>query len=88
MAGPGVRQGLEIEGASLIDIPATIMWALGLEVPREMDGRVLAETFDESLMAANPVRRSATQLDETEAGAYTEEEEKQMATHLEDLGYL
>jgi len=88
MAGPGVKQGLEVEGASLIDIPATIMWALGLEVPREMDGRVLAEAFDEDLMTANPVRRSATELEDTETGAYTEEEEKQMATHLEDLGYL
>ena len=88
MAGPGVRQGLEIDGASLIDIPATIMWALGLEVPREMDGRVLTEAFEENLVTTSPVRRSATQLEENETGAYTEEEEKQMATHLEDLGYL
>jgi predicted AlkP superfamily phosphohydrolase/phosphomutase len=87
MAGPGVRTG-ELEGIQLIDVPATIMWALGLEVPDEMDGRVLTEAFWSELAESFPVRHGAAATQESESSAFTAEEEEQMTAHLRDLGYL
>jgi predicted AlkP superfamily phosphohydrolase/phosphomutase len=87
VAGPSVLSG-ELEGIELIDVPATIMWALGLEVPEEMDGRVVTEAFSPELVQAFPVRRGASATQESNGSAFTPEEEEQMAAHLHELGYL
>jgi predicted AlkP superfamily phosphohydrolase/phosphomutase len=88
LAGPGVRQGVDLCGARLTDVPATILWALGLEVPSDVEGRVLTEAFDDELVARFPVRRGHVDTEEVSAGAYSEEEERQLEAHLADLGYL
>ena len=89
VAGPGVRQGLDLRHASLLDVPATLMWALGLEVPAVMDGRVLADAFDPAVVQEHPVRIGAEEAAAAEGDAvYTDEEEAGMAAHLEELGYL
>jgi arylsulfatase A-like enzyme len=33
--------------ASLLDIPPTILWALGMTVPGNYEGRILGEAFDD-----------------------------------------
>ncbi|MGH8884936.1 MAG: alkaline phosphatase family protein [Egibacteraceae bacterium] len=89
ITGPGTREGVDLGHASLLDVPATIMWALGMDVPQDMDGRVLTEAFDDSVTASHAVRRGAGRLQEAEAaGGYSAEEEEQLAAHLEELGYL
>lgn len=44
-AGPGIRQGGRLTGASLLDVTPTVLTLLGLPVGRDMDGRVLTELF-------------------------------------------
>jgi predicted AlkP superfamily phosphohydrolase/phosphomutase len=89
LAGPGVREGLDLQHASLLDVPATLMWALGLDVPGVMDGRVVTEAFDPALLAAHPVRIGDSGDDAAASAAvYTADEEAGMAAHLEELGYL
>jgi predicted AlkP superfamily phosphohydrolase/phosphomutase len=88
MSGPGVKEEVELQDACLLDVPATILWALGLEVPEEMDGRVLTEAFDADLVALHPVRRGPAHSNGAADGVYTPEEAKQLEAHLEDLGYL
>ena len=44
LAGGGVQRGI-IEAASLVDVPATILWALGVPVPNEYAGRPLTAAF-------------------------------------------
>ncbi len=44
LAGRGVARG-ELGPARLIDVPATVLWALGLNVPASYEGRVLDEAF-------------------------------------------
>ncbi|MGH8884937.1 MAG: alkaline phosphatase family protein [Egibacteraceae bacterium] len=88
MAGPGVREGYELSRANLVDVPATILWALGLEVPQEMDGQVLTEVFDGTLVTDHPVRRGGTSAQAVDQGVYSAQEEAQLAAHLNDLGYL
>lgn len=88
MAGPNVTAGRDLGRADLIDVPATILWALGLEVPSDVDGRVLVECFDQALVKAHPVRRSNSGETSGPTGAYSAEEEEQLAAHLSDLGYI
>jgi len=89
VAGPGVREGVDLGHASLLDVPATLMWALGLDVPAVMDGRVVADAFHPEFLAAHPVRIGSDGDEVAAASAvYTADEEAGMAAHLEELGYL
>lgn len=45
--GPDIKQGANIEGARIIDLAPTILHMYGVPIPRDMDGRVLAEIFRE-----------------------------------------
>ena len=89
IAGPEVVPG-ELQDARLMDVPATLLWALGLPIPPNVDGRVLTEAFNPELVAQWPIRLGEGEtLPPAPAGAaYTSEEEQQLAAHLEDLGYI
>jgi predicted AlkP superfamily phosphohydrolase/phosphomutase len=88
MAGPGVKEGVDMGSARLIDAPATILWALGLDVPNDVDGRVLIEAFDEELVERHPVHRSDAGITTASEGVYSEEEARSLEGHLRDLGYM
>jgi hypothetical protein len=65
------------------------MWALGLDVPGVMDGRVLTDALSPELLASHPVRVGDDGATATITDAvYTDDEEAGMAAHLEELGYL
>jgi predicted AlkP superfamily phosphohydrolase/phosphomutase len=88
MSGPGIREGHDLGGANILDVPETILWALGLEIPQHMEGRVLIDAFEDRFVSEYPIRRGAGSVDQRSDEAYTREEEEQMTAHLEDLGYL
>ena len=90
--GPELRRGARVEGARIIDYAPTILHSFGVEVPSDMDGRVLEEIFAEEYLAENPVRVSKTaSLDydaPDKAPAMTEEESEEIRARLRGLGYL
>lgn len=45
IAGGSVRRGEMAPGASLLDVPATVCWALGLPLPESYAGRPLTSAF-------------------------------------------
>jgi tetratricopeptide (TPR) repeat protein len=45
MAGPGIKRGSRVHGATLLDIAPTILHLFGLPVGRDMDGRVLVDAM-------------------------------------------
>ena len=45
--GPDIKQGVKITNAKIYDIAPTILHVFGLPIPRDMDGRVLKEIFEE-----------------------------------------
>jgi predicted AlkP superfamily phosphohydrolase/phosphomutase len=87
-AGGGVRPG-RVTGAQIADLAPTILHALGLTVPEEMDGRVLPEAFPPGHLEAHPPRRTrrGDKPGATRPGVSAEEEE-QMRARLADLGYI
>lgn len=86
-AGPGVRSGADLGGASLLDVPPTLLWALGLDVP-PMDGEFLARVFERSTLETHPVRHGTDDVEASAGQSYSKEEEEQVAAHLRELGYL
>jgi predicted AlkP superfamily phosphohydrolase/phosphomutase len=88
VSGPGVRRGVDLGEANLIDVPETLLWALGLAVPARMEGEVVTGAFEEALVRAHPVRREEGAVATGETQGYTHQEEEEMTAHLEELGYL
>src|SRR5262249_26141313 len=90
--GQELRRGTQIEGARIIDYAPTILHSFGVEVPADMDGRVLQEIFTDKYLRENPVRVSqesgrAYEAPE-ESPAMTEEESEEIRARLRGLGYL
>jgi predicted AlkP superfamily phosphohydrolase/phosphomutase len=83
--GANVRQGAGIDDPHIVDLAPTILHLLGLPVPEEMDGRVLAE----ALTLDRPVEHRAARHDdngpETDLSA---EETAEVEERLRSLGYL
>lgn len=84
-AGPGVRPGHRIEGATVYDIVPTALHLMGLAVPEDMDGRVL----EEILAGGGPVTRGEAAGQRDEAPPVPEAEDmSEVEERLRNLGYM
>jgi tetratricopeptide (TPR) repeat protein len=89
-AGPGIRAGAQIAGASVLDVTPTLLDYLGLPVGKDMDGRVLTGLF----AAERPIEYVASY--DAEAGGkaavaseeYGSEALADNVAALEALGYV
>jgi len=88
--GPHVRRGARIEGATMLDVAPTLLYDMGLPVPDNMEGRVLAGLLDPDFVAAHPVRREPplSEAERSPAGVYTTDEQAEIAGRLAALGYI
>ncbi len=87
--GPGVRRGQVLEGARLIDLAPTVLAALGVPVPDDMDGRVLSDAFEKSFFRGRPIRyRAARAGGPREQLELTSEQEELVKERLRALGYI
>ena len=85
--GAGVRPGLRLEGAGIVDLTPTVLYALGIPLPDDLDGRVLAEAFSDY----DPTRLAYTAATLSAAvgeSGYTPEGEREIVERLRGLGYL
>lgn len=85
MGGPGVRRGARVDGA-IVDITPTLLAALGMRVPGDMEGRVLREAFTTEPVVERepPMKRVATD----HGDVYSAEELATLEKRLSELGYL
>jgi predicted AlkP superfamily phosphohydrolase/phosphomutase len=87
--GPAVRQGMELDGARIIDLAPTILYRMGLPVPGDMDGRVLTEMFEPTFVRTTPLQQAEVET----AHRHPEhelppEERAEIEARLRSLGYL
>ncbi len=85
-SGPHVRKGQRLDG-KIADIAPTLLAALGLPVPIDMEGRALTELFDVPMQVEfePPQKRERAA---TERQVYSPEEMEALTERLSDLGYL
>jgi predicted AlkP superfamily phosphohydrolase/phosphomutase len=89
MHGPNVRADAHLEGARILDLAPTILYALGVPLPA-MEGRVLREVFTDEFLAAHGEALTTAGLPPNGKNdrVYTEEEEAMVQERLRELGYL
>jgi tetratricopeptide (TPR) repeat protein len=91
-AGPGIRGGVDLGAASVLDVTPTVLALYGLPVARDMDGQPLTEALDPAFLKERPVAwidsyggfRSLDQDD----GAIASGEDAEMIEKLRALGYI
>ena len=90
LAGPGVRKGYRIAGATVLDIAPTILHWMGQPVAEDMDGRV-PQLALQGHLRWNPVRRIASYESGAPAAGATPADPAVSEEVLEDLrtlGYI
>jgi len=89
--GSGVARGKQVE-AQIADCAPTILALLGLRVPSDMEGKVVADLFAEApaVEFEQPgAERAAAQVEPADADeAYSDAELEAVKARLSDLGYL
>ncbi len=91
LAGPGVRPGYTIQGATVLDIGPTVLHALGLPVGEDMDGRPLERAFEPAWRERFPLRTVATHERGTgpqKAGPRDRQLDDKVLEDLRTLGYI
>lgn len=85
MRGPLVQAGRQVD-AHIVDLTPTVLAALGMPVPVDMEGRVLEELFTRAPVIERepPVRKTA----EAHAAVYSDADRRELESRLSDLGYL
>jgi len=86
--GPGIRQGVRLENASLMDVAPTALYAMGLPVPNDLDGQVLEAIFTPEFWAQNPPRYVEPQDFHKGEHRLSAAEARQVEERLRNLGYL
>jgi predicted AlkP superfamily phosphohydrolase/phosphomutase len=84
LAGAGVAEGQQVDGASLLDIAPTLYWLLNVPAPAGTEGRVLREAF----LERKDVRRASSVVEPVEGvKPYSEKEAAVVHERLRSLGY-
>ena len=87
LSGPGVRAGCCVEGMSVLDVTPTLLHAMGLPVPSDVDGRVRQDVFQPGYV--RPVRYVEPKpLTTCGVPGLLPSEEREMASRLRGLGYV
>lgn len=91
MSGKDVASRSYTNSPNMMDLAPTILYAMGLPVPSDMDGRPLLSAFEDQFQAENQVTFSdddiKSDVSRTDS-AYTEDEEEIIRQRLRDLGYI
>jgi hypothetical protein len=92
LAGAGVKPGVRLNGATLLDVAPTILWAMGHPVAQDMDGVVFFPAFEARLSRRFPVAKVPTFESRERAtgqGAASDEAlDRKVLEDLKALGYI
>jgi predicted AlkP superfamily phosphohydrolase/phosphomutase len=92
ISGPGIRQGVSLPSARIVDLMPTILYMLGCPIPRGLDGNVLESAFYRSHILDNSPSFSDADVNVEADGEaeldFSPEEVKIVEGRLRDLGYM
>jgi predicted AlkP superfamily phosphohydrolase/phosphomutase len=88
LAGPSVARGVRLT-AEIKDVAPTLLYLLGQPVPSDLEGRVLVEAIQPSLLEARPLDYAEPEpLDVGRTERYGSREAAEVEERLRGLGYL
>lgn len=93
-AGPGIRRGAVLPQQSILDVPATLLYSLGLPIPSDFESRVIEDALEPALLGERPVEVGAPTVPPVRsAAAATASEddadsEAKILNRLRALGYV
>lgn len=90
-AGSGIRSGgRELAEQSVLSIAPSVLYAMGVPLPDDMDGEVILEAFDSDFRHKVEVRYEHAEGGDRRGDVkpYEENEEEKIKERLRDLGYL
>jgi predicted AlkP superfamily phosphohydrolase/phosphomutase len=90
MSGRPIKVGREIKGSEIIDLAPTILYLMGIEIPVDMDGKVLTSALIEDYTETHPIVHGKTIHEDTGEAVttYSHEDAEKIERRLKDLGYL
>lgn len=87
--GPEIQKGIELGACHIQDMASTILYAMRLPIPEDMDSQVMIDIFNDRFNTSNPVRTSAGKMQRfTDSYELTDDEEDEMRKQLKGLGYF
>jgi predicted AlkP superfamily phosphohydrolase/phosphomutase len=87
--GPNIKKGEKVDGAHIVDIAPSILYLLGIPIPKGFDGKVLKEIFEPHILDTYPIKFEDIPLElESNQFMMTEEEEEEIRKRLRGLGYI
>jgi predicted AlkP superfamily phosphohydrolase/phosphomutase len=87
--GPDIVRGAAIDRPTIMDLAPTILYLMGGKIPRDMDGRVLTELFDEAFLAKHPIMYGeASPEGERPRMELSAEDQWAVLERLKGLGYI
>ncbi len=92
--GPGIKRGVRLELQSISDITPTLLHSLGMEIPSNLEGKVMASAFASDYMEKYPVRFGEPTIQpdsyalQDQKPELSEDEQESIMDQLRALGYV
>jgi predicted AlkP superfamily phosphohydrolase/phosphomutase len=88
--GPQIQPGTRLDRANILDVAPTALHVMGLPIPRDMDGQVLAALLrpDSESARRTPAYQDGSKLVSEQDEGFSEDEAAVVAQRLKDLGYF
>lgn len=89
--GPGIRKGETVSSFSIEDTAPCCLYSLGLDIPRDLDGKMPSQVFEASYLESHPPKEgepTVTPESFTKNTAGAEDDQEQIFERLRALGYI
>lgn len=88
--GLGIKQNAAINSCNIVDVGATLLYSLGLNVPSDLEGQVPKEIFTKSYLAQNPIKIDGItySIVKDDSESMAEDEKEKLMAQLQLLGYM
>jgi len=84
-----IEANATFKNSKIMDLTPTLLYLLGLPIPKDMDGRVPEEIFKKYYLQKNPIRyEEPTEKTREKKQVYSEEDIKKIKERLDKLGYI
>jgi predicted AlkP superfamily phosphohydrolase/phosphomutase len=91
--GPEIRRALSLPALSITDVAPTLLYTLGLPIPKDLEGHVAEQIFEPAALQARPIRLSEPTCVPEAFPAWPDHQEDkdgeaQVLARLKNLGYV